>query len=376
MFCNYCGRELPKDANFCHECGRQTDSRPDHPKTVAPAKTPAPNRDSSKEPWKRPVEARWLPGDAVEGDKVGGQQQKTIIVLCLVAVGIMGTCIFAVSGPDEGIVYLKGRNALNKGVVSFGRANYSVAAEHFEEAIAADPELLDARQYLATAYMSQFIPGSDFEENLELASKALEGFQGVLDHNPTEAQAILAMSSMGSLYFNMKEFDQALEWYGKLLAMGPNNLQALYVKGVIAWTQIYQPRLEVRAMLGMGPEDPGPIKDNEARIELAETNLPIIEYGMKSLETAIKIDPDYDDAMAYLNLLYLERADISETKEEYNEYREKADDWVQHVSNATWWAARAAARGFRATRSSRSRRCPLTKGYSARARSMTSGRIW
>ena len=243
----------------------------------------------------------------------------------------MGTCIFAVSGPDEGIVYLKGRNALNKGVVSFGRANYSVAAEHFEEAIAADPELLDARQYLATAYMSQFIPGSDSEGNLELASKALEGFQGVLDHNPTEAQAILAMSSMGSLYFNMKEFDQALEWYGKLLAMGPNNLQALYVKGVIAWTQIYQPRLEVRAMLGMGPEDPGPIKDNEARIELAETNLPIIEYGMKSLETAIKIDPDYDDAMAYLNLLYLERADISETKEEYDEYREKADDWVQQA---------------------------------------------
>ena len=179
--------------------------------------------------------------------------------------------------------------------------------------------------------MSQYIPDSDSEEDLEVARLALKSFQEVLDRNPTEAQAILAMSSMGSLYFNMKEFDQALEWYGKLLAMDPNNLQALYVKGVIAWTQIYQPRLEVRAALGMRPEDPGPIKDNEARIELAETNLPIIEYGMKSLETAIKIDPDYDDAMAYLNLLYRERADISETKKEYDEYSEKADDWVQRA---------------------------------------------
>jgi len=236
-------------------------------------------------------------------------------------------------GCGEQIAYLKARNALNKGVAAFGRADYSVAARHFEEAIAADPELLDARQYLATAYMSQFIPGSESEENLELASKALEGFQGVLDHDPTEAQAILAMSSMGSLYFNMgiAEFDQAVEWYDKLLAKDPTNLTALYTKGVIAWTQSYQPRLEVRAMLGMRPEDPGPIKDSDARVELAEANIPIIEHGMKSLETAIQIDPDYDDAMAYLNLLYRERADISETQEEYDEYSGKADDWVQQA---------------------------------------------
>ena len=249
--------------------------------------------------------------------------------LCI-SVATLAVALFSL-GCGEQIAYLKARNALNKGVSSFGRANYSFAAQHFEEAIAADPELLDARQYLATAYMSQFIPGSESEENVELAGKALEGFQGVLDRNPSEAQAILAMSSMGSLYFNMKEFDQSVEWYDKLLAKDPTNLMALYTKGVIAWTQTYQPRLEVRAALGMRPEDPGPINDNEARIELAESNMPLIEDGMSSLETAIKIDPDYDDAMAYLNLLYRERADISETKEEYEEYNAKADDWVQQA---------------------------------------------
>ena len=84
-------------------------------------------------------------------------------------------------------------------------------------------------------------------------------------------------------------------------------------------------------MLGMTPEDPGPIKDDEAKTELAEMNLPLIEDGMKSLQTAIQIDPDYDDAMVYLNLLYRERADISETKEEYDEYNAKADDWIQQA---------------------------------------------
>ena len=246
------------------------------------------------------------------------------------SVATLAVALFSL-GCGNQVSYLKARNALNKGVASFGRANFAFAVDHFKEAIAEDPELLDARQYLASAYMSQYIPGAESEDNLELANQALQGFQDVLDHNPTEPQAILAISSMGSLYFNMTEFDKALEWYDKLLAMDPNNLPALYTKGVIAWTQTYVPRLEVRAMLGMTPEDPGPIKEDEAKTELAEMNLPIIEDGMKCLQTAIQIDPDYDDAMAYLNLLYRERADISETKEEYDEYSAKADDWVQQT---------------------------------------------
>ena len=38
-------------------------------------------------------------------------------------------------GCGSQISYLKARNALNKGVASFGRANYAFAVEHFKEAI-------------------------------------------------------------------------------------------------------------------------------------------------------------------------------------------------------------------------------------------------
>jgi tetratricopeptide (TPR) repeat protein len=34
-----------------------------------------------------------------------------------------------------------------------------------------------------------------------------------------------------------------------------------------------------------------------------------VEEGIKMLQKALQIRPDYDDAMAYLNLLYRERAD-------------------------------------------------------------------
>ena len=42
---------------------------------------------------------------------------------------------------------------------------------------------------------------------------------------------------------------------------------------------------------------------------------------------ALEIDPAHDNAMAYINLLYRELADISETKEDYEKYTAMANEW-------------------------------------------------
>ena len=42
-----------------------------------------------------------------------------------------------------------------------------------------------------------------------------------------------------------------------------------------------------------------------------------------------QINPEYDDAMAYENLLIRERADLADNKEEYEQQIKIADDWVQ-----------------------------------------------
>ncbi len=57
--------------------------------------------------------------------------------------------------------------------------------------------------------------------------------------------------------------------------------------------------------------------------------MPMIEDGITNLQKALEIDPNYDDAMAYLNLMYRERADISETPEDYKKDSDTADSWVQ-----------------------------------------------
>jgi len=249
------------------------------------------------------------------------------------------------SGCSKQINFLKARNELNKGVGAFKAAEYNEAAARFQAALDLDPELNDARAYQAYSYMMQYIPGGESAENQAMAEKALAGFDEVLAKDPKNT---FAVSAVASLYFNMKNFDEAETWHRKRIGLleeqatasetgeiDPVAAESYYTIGVIKWTESYQPRLQVRADLGMKPDDPGPIKDEEKRTELAETAVPVIDEGLTALTKALEINPDYADAMAYLNLLNRERADLAETDEEYEQYLAKADEWVERTLETT-----------------------------------------
>jgi tetratricopeptide (TPR) repeat protein len=231
---------------------------------------------------------------------------------------------------------LKARMALNKGVTAFSAANYQTAARHFEEAAGFDPELSDARVYLAYSTMMQYQPGFDYPENVAIAEKALNGFKDVLTDDPGNSTAL---QSIASLYFQMKKMDDAKQWHQKVLDVVPDYKESHYTIGVICWTQSYEPRLQFRAEIGMQQEDPGPIRtrgrlnrsQREALTEVAGEVVPFIDEGLGALEKAIEIDPDYDDAMAYVNLLYRERADFAENNDDYDNLLAQADEWVQRA---------------------------------------------
>jgi tetratricopeptide (TPR) repeat protein len=108
----------------------------------------------------------------------------------------------------------------------------------------------------------------------------------------------------------MKKFDQAKEYYRKATEIDPNDPEPYYSIAVIDWTQTYQPRMEERAKLGMKPEDSLPAKDKKVCAVVRDKNSANIQEGIDNLNKALALRPDYDDAMAYLNLMYRERADI------------------------------------------------------------------
>lgn len=253
--------------------------------------------------------------------------KKTLSIL-----GLVGA-ILAASGCNK----LKSRDELNQGVQAYKNAKYTAAVDHFKNSVDLDPSNMNGRLYLATAYMSQYIPGADTPDNNQMAKQAQDEFKRVLEKVPNEKIALASLASLAyqqaqgvpELEQKFKRLDEAKEWYKKLVEADPQNKEAYYSLGVIDWAETYPIRTQARVKLGMKPEDPGPIKDKKVKDELRARNMPMIEDGIKNLQKAIEIDPNYDDAMAYLNLMYRERADLAETPEDYKKDSDTADQWVQ-----------------------------------------------
>ena len=218
------------------------------------------------------------------------------------------------------------RGWMNRGVQEFKAARYPEAVAAFERAAAIDPTSVAAHLYLGTAYMQQVIPDAESAENLRLAEAARARFQRVLDLDGSNK---VALASMASLFLNQKKWDEAQQCYEKLIAADPNNADAYYSMGFIAWSRWYPAYSKARAGLGMRPEEPGPIKDAAVRADLTARYGPVLEAGLRALEKALEINPQYDDAMAYMNLLIRERADLRDTVEECQRDAAIADEWVQ-----------------------------------------------
>src|SRR5258708_4800343 len=242
----------------------------------------------------------------------------------LLAIATLASLSLFTTGCEK----LKARDNLNKGVQAYKNAQYPAAVERFEQAVQLDPGFATARLYLAMAYYSQYIPGADSPENQQNADHAYSEFKKVLEQDPKND---IATQSIASLYFNQKKWDDAESWYKKSLELNPKSKEGYYTLGVIAWTRWFKPWAEARAKLGMKPEDPGPIKDKKVREELRTQYSAGIEEGLRNLQKALELDREYDDAMAYMNLLICERADLDDSPDQYKKDIETADNWVQQA---------------------------------------------
>lgn len=245
----------------------------------------------------------------------------------IAALGLVAAATLLSSGCNK----LKARDNINKGVNAFKTGQYTEAADAFKTAIDLDPDLPVARLYLATAYMSQYIPGAETPENRRNGQAALDEFQKVLQTDPNNK---LATMDMANMYYQMKDFPKAEDWNKKVIAIDPNNKEAYYTLGVIAWTQFVAPDREARFAVGMKVDDPGPIKppkskkDPDTKADLKAKYWQTLTDGIEDEKKALGIDPEYENAMAYMNLLIRYRADLDDTPDQWKADSKEADTWV------------------------------------------------
>jgi cytochrome c-type biogenesis protein CcmH/NrfG len=88
------------------------------------------------------------------------------------------------------------RGWINKGVQEYKASRFQDAVESFQKAVNLDPNNATAHLYLATAWMSQYIPGAISPEHTDLANKAEAEFSRVLQIDPNNTTGLASMASL------------------------------------------------------------------------------------------------------------------------------------------------------------------------------------
>jgi tetratricopeptide (TPR) repeat protein len=254
------------------------------------------------------------------------------------AVPVVAVLAVALGFGTAGCAKLKARDDLNKGVEAYKNAQFDQAIEYFKDSAANDPTLTNAKLYLAQAYAQQYIPGAPSEENKRNGEQAIAVWKEVLQSEPNNLTAI---GGIGSMLYNMAgtPFDrdmmeQAKGYQQKALAINPNDPTAYYWIGVIDYWIAYRTNAQLRADYNqkakkpIKPLDPLP---PTVRDDFIQKEGQTVDEGITDLQKAIQIKSDYANAMAYLNLLLRQKADMETSADARQADEKQADDLLEKV---------------------------------------------
>jgi len=249
-------------------------------------------------------------------------------------VAVLAAAVAAGAGCNK----LRARDKLNKGVQAYKNGQFDLAIEDFKQAKEYDPTLTNAQVYLATAYASQYVPGAPSQENINNGKQAIAEFQQILDTDPDNLSAIDGIGSImyaiGTSPYDEAQIEQSKTYHEKHIQLKPDDPEPYYWIGVIDWDLAFRTNRELRDDYNKKAKKPiketDPLPPAIAK-EFADKRGMDVDEGIAQIQKAMSLRPDYDDAMAYLNLLYRQKADMETTEEARNADLDEADKLVDEV---------------------------------------------
>ena len=231
----------------------------------------------------------------------------------------------------------KARQLIRQGNTYFKEQLYEDALKKYQEAKELDPNEVKLEKFLAMGYMALYNPGSTHPKDQEALTKAIEHFKKYLAEKPDDEKASkflmttymnaqkyddaieyfkdfiqkhpadsAAVQTVAMLYARKGDFENSMVWQRKRAELEPTNPEVFYTMGVTAWDKSYNSVPD--AMTG-------------------EVRRGIVDEGMKNLDKALELKPDYFEAMFYVNLLYREIAKLENDPAKKAELAAKADEW-------------------------------------------------
>jgi tetratricopeptide (TPR) repeat protein len=239
---------------------------------------------------------------------------------------------------DAAAQRMEARKWLNEGVQAYREGQIDQAIVDFQNAKQLDPSLVNAQLYLATARSAQYIPGDPSPENAQHGDQALQEFRSILGAHPDSLSAI---DGAGSILYNLagtpfdpEKMEESKSYHQKHIELRPGDPEPYYWVGVIDWSLAFRGNGDMRADFNKIVKKPVKNTDPTPPALAAQFRQKyggIVDEGIANMNKAMDLRPDYDDAMAYLNLLYRQKADMELTVAEQELDVKIADDLVDQV---------------------------------------------
>jgi len=245
--------------------------------------------------------------------------------LSALAIGVLAAGGFAISARAQSAALPE----LKLGVDAYNSGEFTSAQDHFQRAVNADPDNVNARLFLATAIVQQVRANMSAKGPIDMGKSnaydpAIGQFDQVLQRDPLNQPAIFGLATLGDTGRSQEAHDRLM----KLIVSDPNNKEAYYTAAVMDWSRVFNPVMVALKQAGL-TLSAQQIPDASVRAELRSQYQPLIEEGYRLLQLAMQLDPKYADAMAYMNLLYRVNAEIADTKAESDALIAKGNDMVQ-----------------------------------------------
>ncbi len=225
----------------------------------------------------------------------------------------------AVILPLAGCQKMRARIEMKKGNEAYSKENYREAIKQYQDGLALDPTATFVHRSVGLAAMAMFRPDLDTPENKKYGQLAIESFQKYLQSYPTDEKV---KDYMMTTFMNAGQYEDALRYLKADAASKPTDVK---VDGAIVTVLIRQDKLQDAynwARAHASKSDPAVFysigvtawdKAYQAR-KAGDTDLVVrqqwIDFGKQVLAEAVRLKPDYHEAMVYQGLLIREQIEL------------------------------------------------------------------
>jgi tetratricopeptide (TPR) repeat protein len=233
---------------------------------------------------------------------------------------------------------VRARVEMKKGNERYLNENYREALAQYQKGLELDPSATFAWRSVGLSALALYKPGDNSKANREMGDLAVHAFESYLEDYPDDEKV---RDYLISTYVNSKKYDQALAYLEKQAQADPGNanIQASRIRLLIEAGRVPEARqmanqlppneakAEALYTLGVGEWD--------AAFHGKNTTLPAVEQekrideALAGMQEALRIKPDYFEAMVYYNLLFREKAKLQTDEAKKQEYFAQATQWQE-----------------------------------------------